>query len=286
MADKNLFSINITDDETNCLADQTPFTSSLLPDDLNERSTTAWSQYAKYTLKRKGAIASIKLFSYIGFALAFFGIYQAVIHAINIGSAWTLSRAFSDIPAAYLIGGVGILLFITLSVIATIKEKTFENDPQRKMLDQTCKAIAQEIEQYLHVPEDALQMEILPVYYRMTDDKWEEVLDNDGVYQNQSVDIWVKDDCICMCDEQAIISIPKSAFKGYYTIDTNFYVTTWFKKEKVVGVQKTREGYEVQTYYDIVIEHGEDLFDLLIPSYDFSVLTDMVHLPCLDAEDV
>ena len=289
MADKNLFAINITDDADNQTPDHTPFVTNQVPSELWETSGKAWRDYAKYVAKKSGAISALYTVAFVGFVLTLCMIWQVIDPMINAETRWTLVQSLTKQPEFPITGAVTLLLTIVMGVLIHSKNKAYANDPVRATMEQACQRIDQEIQDVLHVPEDAASFDILPVYYRIEDGRWGEVLGTDNIYQNMAVNLWGENDCVCLCDDYMILAIPKTAFQGYYTIDAVFMVTEWHKEEDCVDFdvgEAGRDGYEVHTYYDVVIQHGDDLYDLLIPSYDFSLLTDMVDLPCLDRPDV
>lgn len=295
MADRNLFFINITDDASNEIPDATPFVTKQVPEEIWEESGQAWAEHLCYMTKKSSAISMCYTAAFISFAVMGCMIWEVLDPMINAETKWTLAQSLTSRPIYPIMGGVALLLTIVMGCIIHHKNKVYQNDPTRQALAQKVQDIATQIDEILNSPEDALSIDIMPTYYSVAEDgTWREELNTDNTYMNKAVSLWYQDGYVCMCDDHVVMSIPCDAFEGYYTVDAQIVITDWHKEDepshqkfKAFGVKEAgRDGYLVDTYYDIVISHGEDTFDLLVPSYDFSLITDMVALPCLDQADV
>ena len=136
------------------------------------------------------------------------------------------------------------------------------------------------------------QVDVCAVLSEIIDGEEQEYIEQD-VYQNSQIQAWRDGDSVCLTDDDCVMRVPVSAFTGYYTVNSPYVISMWWKdteynegeyKQYHIRLNSDR-NYALETYYDVVIADGEDHYDLLIPCYDFSAFCGLVELNCLDSEE-
>ena len=147
----------------------------------------------------------------------------------------------------------------------------------------------------LELPEDEdslTEIEILPYRYKSTSDGGTKESLNSGCFENTGVYFWVEGGTLCITDYESVMRVPLTAIEGYYTVDSKYKISFWWKDEEFnkgeyarYGIKQDSEGnYKLHTYYRVVIREGEDRYEIRVPAYDFDKFQEIAGAACLDGE--
>jgi hypothetical protein len=156
-------------------------------------------------------------------------------------------------------------------------------------------AVSRRIRMELELPEDEdslTEIEILPYRYKSTSDGGTKESLNSGCFENTGVYFWVEGGTLCITDYESVMRVPLTAIEGYYTVDSKYKISFWWKDEEFnkgeyarYGIKQDSEGnYKLHTYYRVVIREGEDRYEIRVPAYDFDKFQEIAGAACLDGE--
>ena len=287
METKNLLSIDLTDDKSNALPDETPFTTAVLSPETRKRSEEA--THAAFKVFMKGVKLPLLLTGYILVGLAFIVLMGLIKALPDVGLSTALRNGKWLILGGAVSGAVGGILLLI--------HKKSQNRPQEETAEEasanrTLESISRIVEMELGLPDDDRMtvLDLLPYEYKRKDDgTCKEVLKS-GCYNNACLSLWREEETLCLTDYECVIRIPLSAFEGYVTEDEKFKINFWYKDEECTeapydayGIKEDSDGnYRLSTYYRVFIRHEEERYEMRIPCYDFPAFRELVDLPCLD----
>ena len=197
-----------------------------------------------------------------------------------------------------LIGGAalaaigGVLLLYHKKSTKQANDDSEDLTPEEDASFRAMENVAQQVQFELGLPtEDELtEIELLPYHYKKSADGAAKESLKNGCYANSVLFFWKEDDTLCLTDYDCTVKIPVSAIEGYYTVDSKYKVTMWWKDEDydkepyaAYKIKQDNEGnYKLNTYYRVIVRDGEDCFEMRIPCYDFPAFQDLVEIMCLD----
>jgi hypothetical protein len=292
MAEKHLIAVNLTDNKKNEYFDDTPFTTARISPATREARETGSKEFAKAAMKSMKLPLLLGGYILIGLGLiVLMGFLKALpdtdfMTALSNGIWLLIGGAFS---AA--LGGALLLIH------KRGQKKQDESEDLPDDMDESLnslEAISRRIRMELDHPEDeqVTAVEVLPYRYKSTaDGDTKEVL-NSGCFENTEVFFWQEGDYLCFTDYECVQKLPKASIEGYYTVDTKYKISYWWKDEEFnkgeyarYGIKQDSEGnYRLRTYYRVVIRDGEDDYEIRVPAYDFAAFCGICEVKCLDGE--
>lgn len=293
MADKHLIAVNLTDNKKNEYFDDTPFTTARLSPATREAKESGTKELTKMMVKSMKLPLLLGGYALIGLGLiVLMGFIKALpdtdfMTALSNGKWLLIGGAVS---AA--LGGVLLLIH------KREQKKQEESEELPEGMDEplnSLEAVSRRIRMELELPEDEdslTEIEILPYRYKSTSDGGTKESLNSGCFENTGVYFWVEGGTLCITDYESVMRVPLTAIEGYYTVDSKYKISFWWKDEEFnkgeyarYGIKQDSEGnYKLHTYYRVVIRDGEDDYEIRVPAYDFEKFQEIVGAACLDGE--
>jgi hypothetical protein len=293
MADKHLIAVNLTDNKKNEYFDDTPFTTARLSPATREAKESGTKELTKMMVKSMKLPLLLGGYALIGLGLiVLMGFIKALpdtdfMTALSNGKWLLIGGAVS---AA--LGGVLLLIH------KREQKKQEESEELPEGMDEplnSLEAVSRRIRMELELPEDEdslTEIEILPYRYKSTSDGGTKESLNSGCFENTGVYFWVEGGTLCITDYESVMRVPLTAIEGYYTVDSKYKISFWWKDEEFnkgeyarYGIKQDSEGnYKLHTYYRVVIREGEDRYEIRVPAYDFDKFQEIVGAACLDGE--
>ena len=293
METKRLIAINRTEDKTNVYFDDTPFTAARLTDETRKAHEASADEVHKILMKGMKLPLLFAGYILIGIGLIVLcGFLKALpdvdfMTALNRGK-WLLIGG----GAAAAIGG-GLLWYRHKTTQSSEddgddQDLTPREDASFRVLENTARQV--QFELGLPDEDDLTEIELLPYHYKKSADGTAKETLKNGCYENTTLFFWKEDGALCLTDYDCTVKIPLSAIEGYYTVNGKYRLTMWWKDEEydkepyaAYKIKVDNEGnYKIDTYYRVVIRHGEDSFEMRIPCYDLPALKELVDIACLD----
>ena len=293
MADKHLIAVNLTDNKKNEYFDDTPFTTARLSPVTREAKESGTKELTKMMVKSMKLPLLLGGYALIGLGLiVLMGFLKALpdtdfMTALSNGKWLLIGGAVS---AA--LGGVLLLIH------KREQKKQEESEELPEGMDEplnSLEAVSRRIRMELELPEDEdslTEIEILPYRYKSTSDGGTKESLNSGCFENTGVYFWVEGGTLCITDYESVMRVPLTAIEGYYTVDSKYKISFWWKDEEFnkgeyarYGIKQDSEGnYKLHTYYRVVIREGEDRYEIRVPAYDFDKFQEIAGAACLDGE--
>jgi hypothetical protein len=293
MADKHLIAVNLTDNKKNEYFDDTPFTTARLSPATREAKESGTKELTKMMVKSMKLPLLLGGYALIGLGLiVLMGFIKALpdtdfMTALSNGKWLLIGGAVS---AA--LGGVLLLIH------KRGQKKQEESEELPEGMDEplnSLEAVSRRIRMELELPEDEdslTEIEILPYRYKSTSDGGTKESLNSGCFENTGVYFWVEGGILCITDYESVMRVPLTAIEGYYTVDSKYKISFWWKDEEFnkgeyarYGIKQDSEGnYKLHTYYRVVIREGEDRYEIRVPAYDFDKFQEIAGAACLDGE--
>jgi hypothetical protein len=293
MADKHLIAVNLTDNKKNEYFDDTPFTTARLSPATREAKESGTKELTKMMVKSMKLPLLLGGYALIGLGLiVLMGFIKALpdtdfMTALSNGKWLLIGGAVS---AA--LGGVLLLIH------KRGQKKQEESEELPEGMDEplnSLEAVSRRIRMELELPEDEdslTEIEILPYRYKSTLDGGTKESLNSGCFENTGVYFWVEGGTLCITDYESVMRVPLTAIEGYYTVDSKYKISFWWKDEEFnkgeyarYGIKQDSEGnYKLHTYYRVVIREGEDRYEIRVPAYDFDKFQEIAGAACLDGE--
>jgi hypothetical protein len=293
MAEKHLIAVNLTDNKKNEYFDDTPFTTARLSPATREAKESGTKELTKMMVKSMKLPLLLGGYALIGLGLiVLMGFIKALpdtdfMTALSNGKWLLIGGAVS---AA--LGGVLLLIH------KREQKKQEESEELPEGMDEplnSLEAVSRRIRMELELPEDEdslTEIEILPYRYKSTSDGGTKESLNSGCFENTGVYFWVEGGILCITDYESVMRVPLTAIEGYYTVDSKYKISFWWKDEEFnkgeyarYGIKQDSEGnYKLHTYYRVVIREGEDRYEIRVPAYDFEKFQEIVGATCLDGE--
>ena len=291
MADKHLIAVNLTDNKKNEYFDDTPFTTARLSPATREAKESGTKELTKMMVKSMKLPLLLGGYALIGLGLiVLMGFIKALpdtdfMTALSNGKWLLIGGAVS---AA--LGGVLLLIH------KRGQKKQEESEELPEGMDEplnSLEAVSRRIRMELELPEDEdslTEIEILPYRYKSTSDGGTKESLNSGCFENTGVYFWVEGGTLCITDYESVMRVPLTAIEGYYTVDSKYKISFWWKDEEFnkgeyarYGIKQDSEGnYKLHTYYRVVIREGEDRYEIRVPAYDFDKFQEIAGAACLD----
>lgn len=215
---------------------------------------------------------------------ALFAIIALNILAVGFPTAW------KNAPALFFIGaGCGILALI-LYLCEKKKGKNAET-PEVQTLLQEAGQTADEAQRQLSVPDNALQTDILTYSYRLKNGKEKRPLARFYDYLLLNSLVFTEGNMLCIYDHSNVYGIPIDEITAIRKHKKRTTVSGWNKMAppddpafKAFRVQTNGYGMIFLPPCSVVVRHGEEDYEFLVPSYEAEKIGALCGVPVTEAE--
>ena len=292
MEHPHLLSVNLTEDKTNVYYDDTPFTVARLSPETRKASEASADEIHKLLMKNLKLPLLLAGYILLGLgAIILVGFLKALSEVDFMTALQNAKWLLVGGAALAIIGGI-LLVYHKKSTQSKDGEDEESLTPEEEASFQSMENTAERVQFELGLPPDdqLTDVELLPYQYKRSADGTTKEILKDGCYANTVLFFWKEGDVLCLTDYDCVIKIPPDAIEGYYTVDSKYKVTMWWKDEEYdkepyasYKIKEDSEGnYRLKTYYRVILRNGEERFEMRIPCYDFPTLKGLVNMVCLD----
>lgn len=268
---KNIFGINKTENKNNNRLDGEVFhtnsTTPVLKEDI-EKCDNLYKNYLKQTSLPLW-LRVIKILSIV--------ITGLTLYIISLDlSDRSLREEYAYAPELFFISAILFTVWLTLYLIEKKKKNKYNESNYIQDFENHSKEL-------LHIPNDAVAMEILLIHYKIKKRKGIDLLDVFYI-KNFNVYVNVKDGALHMTDIYSEWSIPLESITGIKKINKKICIPEWLKKIPYnKGVYKkykiTMNGLGFlffKPYYALCITWQDESYELFIPPYEVDMLSALI----------
>lgn len=300
---KNLFCIDRTDDPHSNRPDHTPFHAEHIDETLSrkleEASSAAFDAFDQpdSTSSSRQAARQGTWQLGLGLLLTVGAVVPTIVWRDSLFSGGTTY-------AAWILLGMLVAGGVLVSWAHRVQRKAMARDNrERQERNNSAEAAAtmenamkklnrlqKQAHAQLHVPDTALELDVLPFLYRRKGEK-QVSLNRQGCFDNLLTLVWRQGNELCLSDGVCNLRIPTDAIKGRISYDKSFRVDMWLHDErynegrfkpyhlKQAGMLAVR-GHK--WYGILVTAPNGDSYEWLIPSYDLPQLEKLIPIPETD----
>jgi len=267
---KNLFGINIDNCENkeNPELDGKIFITQNIPHNLQAQLDEAWDQddQFKQSLSFPSWFYIIKFVLTLGAICFTMGILKADV---------SFSEGYRNAPYIYWITPVLWIAFISMIILERKRTKKILSSED---LSEHCRNISSlmcEAEDYLEIPENAFNIDVLMFQYTETGDKQKRKNFPFFSHINLNCRTYVKNENLCLSDLNCVMEIPLQSLKSVHAEKKKASFPNWYKDEpfnsktyKPFKITCNNQGNYYAKYYVVEIQDIKGEFELFIPNYD------------------
>ena len=196
-----------------------------------------------------------------------------------------IPTAINNGPILCYAGIASLIVGSTLWIASKIKKKkVMKEENVSEQLD-TIKSYAEASYQFLGVPNDAHDTDILMFRFTLKNGKTKPVTPPlaSTPFINHSFKVFSEGDNLCVADVATVFSFPNSSLKAIHKIEKNAMLPTWNKQiaynkgeYKKYKLSSSNIGIRSKPYYILKIEKDGELYGIYFPCYElptFEALT-------------
>ncbi len=277
---KNLFGINIDNCENEEVLeiDGKIFIMQNIPDNLQTQLDEAWKQDDKF----KESI-SFPLWFYIVKSVLILG---AVCFTVGMLKAdVSFAEGYRNAPYIYWITPILWIALITMIILERKRNGKILRSEKLSEHYQNLSNLIHEAEQYLEIPEDAFNIDVLMFQY--TEKNGEQKLKNFPFFShiNLNCRTYVKNENLCLSDLSCVMEIPLQSLKSVHIEKKKACFPNWNKDEpfnsktyKPFKITCNNQGNYYAKYYSVEIQDIKGEFEFFVPNYDIEKLCSLTGL--------
>ncbi|MGN0677512.1 MAG: hypothetical protein ACI4K5_07180 [Ruminococcus sp.] len=275
---KNLFGVDITDNEENFHQDGEIFITKRIPSELEQRFDIASEQDTGFEKSANFPmwLIIIKYIFIIGAVSFTLGIFQGDIN---------FAEGYKNAPWVYWITPVLWIVSIVLIVFERSKAKKIYSSQDFSEHVENIISIIQEAEQYLEIPENAFEIDTMLFRYI---EKNGEIKRKDFPlfsHMNFSHKAYIENNNLCLSNLRYVMEIPLQSIKSVHMEKKKASFPEWHKREpfnskeyKQFKVTCNNQGTYFAKYYSVQIEDISGNFEFYVPNYDIDKICSLTGL--------
>lgn len=220
------------------------------------------------------AWASFAIFAIIAF-MFFKDVYKlGVDGALENEPIWLLS-----------VGAAGFMVWLVLKLIEYRNGKKGE---ETGTLDSALDAVAsinQTAETLLGVPQDYATVDVMAYYYKPAKSRLSLGDRADGIYYNDEMKLFCKDDELCLADDERVFSFPIKDFVRYYLGSEKLPLAWWNKEINYDEGEYLQYGIKTKytdmacLCYSLQFVCDSEVYEIIFPEYELEHFQKLVDVP-------
>lgn len=275
---KNLFGVDITDNEGNLYQDGEIFITKRITPDLEIRFDKASEQDTGFEKSANFPLwlTIIKYIFIIGAVSFTLGIFQGDIN---------FAEGYKNAPWVYWTTPVLWIASIVLIVFERSNAKKIYSSQDFSEHVENFISIIQEAEQYLEIPENAFEIDALLFRYIKKDGEIKRKDFQFFSHINFSHKAYVKDDNLCLSNLRYVMEIPLQSVKSIHMEKKKASFPNWNKSQpfnsneyKQFKVTFNNQGTYFAKYYSVQIQDIKGEFEFYVPNYDIDKICSLTGI--------
>lgn len=220
-------------------------------------------------------------------AWLFFIVFAIVaVVVLRAASELGFAEAFVKLPLWLpIVGAAGFMVWLVLKLIEYRNGKKGE---ETGTLDSALDAVAsinQTAETLLGVPQDYATVDVMAYYYKPAKSKLSLGDRADGIYYNDEMKLFCKDDELCLADDERVFSFPIKDFVRYYLGSEKLPLAWWNKEinydegEYLQYGIKTKYTHMACLCYSLQFVCDSEVYEIIFPEYELEHFQKLVDVP-------
>lgn len=214
----------------------------------------------------------------------------AFSEAIDIASDkdYSIGDIFAKVPWLFIAGGVIIITFATLIVMAVKRAKSLIHSGEQERTKQKIECIIDEIHEGFGIPDDAVHAEIMTFNYIMTDDGPLMTKEKDVTSDcyNDEYTLFTDESNLYVVNMDTKYALPLEGVKRIRKVENKLSLFSWNKdvecNKGIYKQYKMKEDDEINViikyYYILEIEVSNETWGVYIPPYELEVFESLVGI--------
>lgn len=277
---KNIFGINVTENEDNEQVDGQVFLCSEIPEsqreELDNLSDDADSIFRKMRLP---------LWARIVLYTAGIGTFAGFSFLIENIADTSFVQVYDDMPFLfYLTGGLGFLALF-LFAWSQNRAEIVRNSHEMNAMESASHLAVQKSCELLGIPDDAASVDVLIMAYKVKNGRVKVTHRATCDYINSEVFVFVQDDALCLADCRRKYAIPMDSIVGARRISKRISAFSWNKKTpynkgeyKPYKIRMKDGHLLIKPYYAVDIRYDGEDYELLFPCYEWEQIRRLTGL--------
>lgn len=184
-----------------------------------------------------------------------------------------------------LVGAAGFMVWLVLKLIEYRNGKKGE---ETGTLDSALDAVAsinQTAETLLGVPQDYATVDVMAYYYKPAKSKLSLGDRADGIYYNDEMKLFCKDDELCLADDERVFSFPIKDFVRYYLGSEKLPLAWWNKEINYDEGEYLQYGIKTKytdmacLCYSLQFVCDSEVYEIIFPEYELEHFQKLVDVP-------
>lgn len=220
-------------------------------------------------------------------AWLFFIVFAIVaVVVLRAASELGFAEAFVKLPLWLpIVGAAGFMVWLVLKLIEYRNGKKGE---ETGTLDSALDAVAsinQTAETLLGVPQDYATVDVMAYYYKPAKSKLSLGDRADGIYYNDEMKLFCKDDELCLADDERVFSFPIKDFVRYYLGSEKLPLAWWNKEINYDEGEYLQYGIKTKytdmacLCYSLQFVCDSEVYEIIFPEYELEHFQKLVDVP-------
>lgn len=220
-------------------------------------------------------------------AWLFFIVFAIVaVVVLRAASELGFAEAFVKLPLWLpIVGAAGFVVWLVLKLIEYRNGKKGE---ETGTLDSALDAVAsinQAAETLLGVPQDYATVDVMAYYYKPAKSKLSLGDRADGIYYNDEMKLFCKDDELCLADDERVFSFPIKDFVRYYLGSEKLPLAWWNKEINYDEGEYLQYGIKTKytdmacLCYSLQFVCDSEVYEIIFPEYELEHFQKLVDVP-------
>lgn len=217
-------------------------------------------------------------------ALILTGFIKAILGEESI----SLEQAYKNAAWVVWLGGICIIIWLILLILAHKKEKTVLESDENKNIDSNLEDISANIFSELRVPLASNEIDIISLTYKMKNGEIKPCTSSFELspYVNFAYKIFKDNENLYLANLEEKYSIPLSSLKTIYSVKKSITLPMWYKDEahnkgayKRYKIKEDEYGnITFKPYHILEFEHNGEMWGIYFPCYELPVLEELTGL--------
>ena len=201
----------------------------------------------------------------------------------------SLAEAYANAPAFFYVGPACLVLWFILFLINLRLRRKIKDSDDYKMLKADAEALLQRASAELGVPQSAPKIDVVSCFFK---EKNGVVKPKPSASMLEAHSVFVQNDAVCLADITSIIAVPLSSVRNVrFVKKRTMCIGGWNKEEKINSPRYKKYAYMynanvmLKSHYVIEIADVRGEYEILVPAYDFDVLSEATGYRVAYAEE-
>ena len=188
----------------------------------------------------------------------------------------TLTEGYHNAPGIFWAAAIGGLVWLVLWLVERHRRRRLSTSEERSAIRQRAKKALQACYDALDVPENAADVDVLAMRYRLRDGEVKPVKSG-GEFSNTPVYMWRKGDTLCIADASVRMEIPLACVTGLASRRGTVRLDDWNKRRswrqyREQGVYAGKQGIFVKSYCILSMQYRGETYQLWLPGHEKDII--------------